>query len=137
MADAADDLYSLRNAFWVGNYEEALQEAAAIKAKTPAVTLERDIFLHRSHIGLKDYKRVLSGIPDSAPPALLAVRLLALYFSSPSKRASALAGVEAALADAAGMTHPTVGLMAGTILLNEGSLGPALKAVRAGSSIEQ
>ena len=51
-----DELYTLKNAYWMGNYEEAIAEAKSLRLKTDALKAERDAFIARSNIGLGNFE---------------------------------------------------------------------------------
>ena len=57
MADSSsDELYTLRNAFFLSNFHEALAEADTIaRPKSETLRLELDVLKWRSHIGLGNY----------------------------------------------------------------------------------
>jgi hypothetical protein len=163
MAESVDELYTVKNAFWLGNYEvrgggdacapqsqgrprgaprcvllqEAIGEARAVRVKSDVLKQERDAYLYRSHIGLGHYSTVLSEVKEDAPPTLAAVRLLATYLGKPASREVVLLTLEDWLADAAMAGNATVALVAGIIYMHEGQLTAALKAVRANATMEQ
>lgn len=72
----ADDLFALKNAFYLGNYGQAVSEALAV-APSPTVATERDYYKYRAYIEQGQYAMVLSEVAPNAPPALQAVKLLA------------------------------------------------------------
>jgi len=56
MADGSDELYTLRNAYFLGNFSEALAEAETIaRPKSEALRLELDVLRFRAHVGLGNY----------------------------------------------------------------------------------
>jgi hypothetical protein len=50
-----DELYTLKNAYWMGNYEEAIAEAKSLRLKTDALRAERDVYTARSNVGLGNF----------------------------------------------------------------------------------
>jgi len=78
-----------------------------------------------------------SGIPDEAPTAVLAVRLLAQYKGVPSMREAVVEEVRSWMEDPACQGNPTVQLVAGIVHCSEGNWGDALKACRGGATMEQ
>jgi len=54
----ADELYTIKNNFWLGNFEAAITEARSLKLRTEAAKAERDCYIYRSFIGLRKYKCV-------------------------------------------------------------------------------
>ena len=47
-----DELFTLKNAFYLGSYREAIDEANSLKLKSDALRLERDVYVQRALIGL-------------------------------------------------------------------------------------
>ena len=124
----SDELYTLRNAFFLGNFQEALAEASTIpRPKSDLLRLERDVLVARAHIALGDARAATAGIRDDAPAPMRAVKLFAAFSAAApgsAARASVLASVDAlvteAEADAAGTTAaaataPLVAALAGTM----------------------
>ena len=149
MADATDELYTLKQLFYLGSFREALDEAASLKLKAgpagEAARLERDVLVLRSHVGLGHAARVAAegGDPASAaaaaqPLALQAVRALARYLAAaaPERRAEAVAQFEAWAADAAAAAVPAVQAMGATVFLHEEQPLLALRALRGFGSLE-
>lgn len=66
--DESKELFSVRNALYLGNYGLALSAAAELKLKDTQLQVERDVLLYRAHIGLKQYDLVLSEIKDKDAP---------------------------------------------------------------------
>lgn len=90
-----DELYELRNNFYLGHFATAVIEANKLKlckrnfssllfwqtklAGEKAV--ERDVYLFRSLIAQKQYSTVLSEVKSSSAPQLVAVKCFAEYLS--------------------------------------------------------
>lgn len=74
-----DDLYTLRNLFWLGHYQLAINEANGLARLSPTLTLERDEFVYRSYLLLGQYNILQDEIKDGAPLGLLGIRLLCKY----------------------------------------------------------
>eukprot|EP00639_Heterosigma_akashiwo_P008857 CAMPEP_0194596486 /NCGR_PEP_ID=MMETSP0292-20121207/25691_1 /TAXON_ID=39354 /ORGANISM="Heterosigma akashiwo, Strain CCMP2393" /LENGTH=270 /DNA_ID=CAMNT_0039456763 /DNA_START=78 /DNA_END=893 /DNA_ORIENTATION=- len=133
-----DELYTLRNHFWLGNYQMALSEGAGLgRLPNQQLKVERDEFLYRSYIALGQYSVVLSEVKDNAPPQLQACRLLATYLSQPESKEIVLMTLSEWLQDAGSMNNPTVQVAAATVYLHEGDLKKALQAVHQGVTLEQ
>ena len=58
----------------------------SVQPPTAASAVERDVLMYRSYIAQKKYSVVLDEVLDSSPAEVKAVRLLAQYLHSPSKR---------------------------------------------------
>ena len=53
----ADDLYTVKNNYWLGNFQDAIAEAKSLRLKAD-LRVERDVYVYRSLVGLKNYKCV-------------------------------------------------------------------------------
>jgi len=81
-----DHLFNLRNNFYLGAYQAAIN-SSDVSNLSEDDALERDTLVHRCYIALGQLQFVISEIQDDAPTPLQAVKLLALYFSSPDTKA--------------------------------------------------
>lgn len=84
-AAAPDHLFNLRNNFYLGAYQPAISHSD-IPNLSPEDAIERDCLVYRSYIAQGSYQLVISEIDNSAPTPLQAVKLLALYLSSPENK---------------------------------------------------
>uniref|UniRef100_A0AC34R6R1 Coatomer subunit epsilon n=1 Tax=Panagrolaimus sp. JU765 TaxID=591449 RepID=A0AC34R6R1_9BILA len=90
-----DLLFDVRNNYYLGAYQQCINEAQNAKVKTDQDKLERDTFLYRSYIALGKMSIPLNEITTNAPTALKAVRRFADYMANPAKRSKIAAEVEA------------------------------------------
>ncbi|CAJ2657833.1 unnamed protein product [Trifolium pratense] len=130
-----DHLFNLRNNFYLGAYQAAIN-SSEVNGLSPDDVIERDTLVHRCYIALGQLQFVISEINDSAPTPLQAVKLLALYFSSPDSKESAIASIKEWLADPAIGNNATLRLVAGIIFLHENDFNEALKYTNAGGTME-
>lgn len=135
MAAAPDHLFTLRNNFYLGAYQAAIN-SSDIPNLSPDDAVERDCLVHRSYIALGSYHLVINEINDSAPTSLQAVKLLALYLSSPERKESTISSLKDWLADPAIANNATLRLIAGTIFTHEEDYNEALKHTNAGGTME-
>eukprot|EP00741_Cyanophora_paradoxa_P025725 tig00000388_g24824.t1 len=131
-----DELFELRNFFYLGAFQKALQEAATVTATTEALKIEKEVFVYRSHIGLGNHKTVLAEVKDSAPTALQSVKLLATYLASEDNKEIALMTVKEWLSDPISQNNPTLQVVAGTIFTHERNYEEALRALHQGTTLE-
>ncbi|KAL7301044.1 coatomer subunit epsilon [Trichogramma pretiosum] len=89
-----DELFNVRNYFYIGNYQQCINEAQKLKLSSPEATVERDIFVFRSFLAQKKYSIALNEIKDNSPKELQPLKLLAQYFASPEKRETILEQLE-------------------------------------------
>lgn len=60
-----DELYTLRNLFWLGNYQLAINEANSLNKLPAHLVTEKQEFVYRCYVALEQYHIVLSEIKDS------------------------------------------------------------------------
>ena len=136
---AEDELFQVKNYFYLGNYQSAITEATQSTFDESSKT-ELDCLIYRSYIGMNSLQLVTNEITDDKPMDLLAVRLLATYkqgFSTAGYREVALQMLNALMEDSSANTNPTLQLMAGYIYAYEQDYDKALRAVHNGYSLEQ
>jgi len=127
----SDDLFEVKNAFYIGNYQHCINEASKIRGKN----IEKDIFTYRSYIALKKYRIVLDEISASDTSPLLAVRKIAEYFADPSKREPLVKYFDDLLANSEDLDEMWV-IAAATIYYNEGNFESALKILHGSDGLE-
>ncbi|EEF32502.1 coatomer subunit epsilon-1 [Ricinus communis] len=132
---APDHLFTLRNNFYLGAYQAAIN-SSDIPNLSPDDVVERDCIVYRSYIALGSYQLVINEIDDSAPTPLQAVKLLALYLSSPLNKESTISSLKGWLADSTYANNATLRLIAGTIFMHEEDYNEALKHTNAGGTME-
>jgi len=135
MADR-DILFAVKNNFYLGAYNNAINEASDLEGLSEAEQLEKDAFVYRSYIGLGSYDLVISEITDSAAMGLLAVKLLAQYLGGRVAKDAALATISDWMQDAACNRNPLVLLVAGNIYAHEANYVEALKACHGHQNLE-
>ncbi|GAB2220333.1 hypothetical protein Drorol1_Dr00007978 [Drosera rotundifolia] len=133
-AAAPDLLFNHRNNFYLGAYQAAINNSDVPNLSSDD-SIERDSFVYRSYIALGSHQLVISEIDDSAPMALQAVKLLAMYFSGADKE-STISSLKEWLGDPAIGSNPTLRLVAGTIFMHEQDYNEALKHTNAGGTME-
>eukprot|EP00286_Rhodomonas_abbreviata_P023472 CAMPEP_0181310304 /NCGR_PEP_ID=MMETSP1101-20121128/12514_1 /TAXON_ID=46948 /ORGANISM="Rhodomonas abbreviata, Strain Caron Lab Isolate" /LENGTH=296 /DNA_ID=CAMNT_0023416923 /DNA_START=130 /DNA_END=1020 /DNA_ORIENTATION=+ len=134
----ADDLFSIKNEFYLGNYQGAINEAqsADLELSSPNDERDRDVIVYRSYIALGQYDVVQSEIGEDAQTALQAVKLLATYMSGEDMKEIAMVTLKEWLADPQSCNNPTLQLIAGTIYLDRGDLEEAAKVLHSGTTLE-
>ncbi|KAJ0797281.1 putative coatomer, epsilon subunit, tetratricopeptide-like helical domain superfamily [Helianthus annuus] len=135
MAMAPDVLFNLRNNFYLGAYQAAINNSD-IPNLSEDDAIERDCLVYRSYIALGSYQLVINEVDSSAATPLQAVKLLALYLFSPDNKESAISSIKEWLGDAAIGNNPILRLIAGTIFMHEQDYNEALKYTNAGGTME-
>eukprot|EP00245_Coleochaete_scutata_P008577 TRINITY_DN265_c0_g2_i1.p1 TRINITY_DN265_c0_g2~~TRINITY_DN265_c0_g2_i1.p1 ORF type:complete len:288 (+),score=71.12 TRINITY_DN265_c0_g2_i1:143-1006(+) len=128
-----DALFNLRNNFFLGAYQAAINESH-LGGLSDADSIERDTLVYRSYIAQGSYQLVIDEISSTAPTALQAVKLLALYLGG--KKEEAISTLKDMLADSVVASNPTLLLVAGTIYAQEENYVDALKYTHSGTSLE-
>jgi len=132
-----DPLFSVKNSFYLGAYNNAINDAADLDGQLSEIeSVERDVLVYRSYIALGSYEVVLSEIRDSAATSLLAVRLFAQYKAGSKPKGEVLSTLGEWLGDTACNRNATVLLMAGLIFANEGMYEDALKTCQSQTNLE-
>jgi len=134
----ADDLFSLRNHFWLGNFQLAINEAGILNRLSDELKVERDCFVYRSYVGLGQYNLVIDEVSEDAstPTPLLAVKLLATYMSNPENREHVIFQLKEWQNDPGHGNNTTLQLVAASIYNEEEQFKEALQAIRHGTTLE-
>jgi len=135
MASSPDLLFGLRNNFYLGAYQAAINNSD-VPNLSQEDAIERDSLVYRSYIALRSYQLVINEIDSSAPTPLQAVKLLAIYLSGPENKESAISNLREWLSDAAIGNNPVLRLIAGIIYMHEQDYNEALKHTNSGGTME-
>lgn len=133
-----DELYTLRNRFWLGNFQLAIAEGNNLMRLSEPLRTERDEFVYRCYVGLGQYNLVLSEIKATAPVPLQAIKMLATYLQNPKGSSEmVLMTLREWLNDTASCNNSTVQLVAAIIYEKEAMMKDAFCAIRHGTTMEQ
>merc|ERR1712050_59358 len=75
----ADELFSVKNAYYLGLYQQSMTEALSANVSTPEARVECDFFRFRACIAQGQGRLVLDEVGHDSPIALQAAKLLATY----------------------------------------------------------
>nr|CAD7439083.1 unnamed protein product [Timema bartmani] len=103
---------------------------------SPAVQLERDIFLYRAYIAQKKYRVVLDEISGVSPPELQPLKLLAEYFAVPSKRDTIVSKLDQQASGNVDVNNYTSIIVTATIYYHEGNFEAALRILNQADYLE-
>uniref|UniRef100_A0AAY5F2X6 Coatomer subunit epsilon n=1 Tax=Electrophorus electricus TaxID=8005 RepID=A0AAY5F2X6_ELEEL len=110
-----DELFDVKNAFYIGSYQHCINEAQKVKRK---------------------YGVVLDDIKASSSEELKAVRMFADYLSNEARRDAIVAELDKKMSKSVDASNTTFLLMAASIYLHEMNTDAALRALHQGDSLE-
>ncbi|KAJ3430033.1 coatomer subunit epsilon [Anaeramoeba flamelloides] len=129
-------LFSLRNQFYIGNYQQAINEGS-LKLKSPKDKLERDCYVYRSYIGLGNYQMVLNSVSESDPLELKVIKLYASLLNNPEENTEVvLDTLKGWLTEIDLENDYLFQIMAATIYSNTGNYDEALRALSQSNELE-
>jgi len=132
-----EQLFSLKNYFYLGCYQQAISEALAMTTTSDSVQNECNFYMYRSYIEQGQHRMVLDELSDDAPMPLQAVKLLAQYTSgSRDSKDAALLQLKQMLSDPTVAGDAQVQLIAGSLFLQEQDFKEALKCTHQSQHLE-
>ncbi|XP_036607025.1 coatomer subunit epsilon-like [Trichosurus vulpecula] len=131
-----DELFDVKNAFYIGSYQQCINEAQRVKLSSPEKEVERDVFLYRAYLAQRKYGVVLDEIKANSSPELQAVRMFADYLSSESQRDAIVADLDRKMAKNVDVANTTFLLMAASIYFHDKNPDAALPTLHQGESLE-
>ncbi|XP_031293545.1 coatomer subunit epsilon isoform X2 [Camelus dromedarius] len=131
-----DELFDVKNAFYIGSYQQCINEAQRVKPSNPERDVERDVFLYRAYLAQRKFGVVLDEIKPSSGPELQAVRMFAEYLASDSRRDAIVAELDREMSRSVDVTNTTFLLMAASIYFHDQNPDAALRTLHQGDSLE-
>ncbi|RVE44749.1 hypothetical protein evm_010601 [Chilo suppressalis] len=130
-----DELFDVKNAFYVGNYQQAVNEALSFNASTPLLALQKDAYLYRSYIALGNYRLVLQEL-KTADPMLQPLKILVDYISPGANKPAIVADIDARVAKGTELSNEVFLIVAASIYYHEDNYEAALKILHGSESLE-
>ncbi|XP_071532229.1 coatomer subunit epsilon [Panulirus ornatus] len=131
-----DELFEIKNSFYIGNYQHCINEAQKLQPSTPELRQERDVFLYRALIGQRKYGVVQSEIKSSGAAPLQALKLLAHYLQSPESRPTLVNELESQLSGNVDLTNTAMLVVAATIYCQEENYEASLRVLNQSDALE-
>uniref|UniRef100_A0A8I6AHM5 Coatomer subunit epsilon n=1 Tax=Rattus norvegicus TaxID=10116 RepID=A0A8I6AHM5_RAT len=131
-----DELFDVKNAFYIGSYQQCINEAQRVKLSSPEREVERDVFLYRAYLAQRKYGVVLDEIKPSSAPELQAVRMFAEYLASENRRDSIVLELDREMSRSVDVTNTTFLLMAASIYFHDQNPDAALRTLHQGDGLE-
>jgi len=132
MADAPDELFTVRNNYYLGNYTKCIHEAGTLRVPKELDT-ERTLLLNKSYLAMNNPDSVLSEnqmLTSDSPPSLRTVKLHAQLMAFPEKKEQVLADLKALLNEGSNGMNSHVQLVAATMYQSCGDQRSALRTLR-------
>ncbi|XP_025198263.1 coatomer subunit epsilon [Melanaphis sacchari] len=131
----ANELFDIKNSYYIGNYQQCINDAQKEPPNYGDLRLQRDIFMYRAYLAQKKFSIVLSEIKANSPPELKPLKLLAEYLQNPGNRNSILKILEEELENMYEINHSLV-IVAATIYNHEKNYESALKVLKNDDTLE-
>ena len=138
MAGEEDGLWAVKNAFYLGCYQQTISEALSANVSDSARVL-CNFFMYRAYIEQGQGMMVMNEVFDGAPLAHQAVKLLASYLApAPGREAKdqALAQLKEWLSAPGAASEPQLLLIAALVYCHEGDHKEALKWIHNSPDLE-
>ncbi|VDO71641.1 unnamed protein product, partial [Haemonchus placei] len=124
---SVDRLFDVKNAFFLGHYQQCILEAQKFVTKVEEEKTAKDVYMYRSYIALGKASVVLGEIPERTNnPSLKAVRRLAEY-QHPIDRKRIANQIQSEVSDGTAATDDASCIVAATILNNENNPEDAMR----------
>jgi len=134
--ETVDELFEVKNAYYLGNYQQCVTEAQKLRPKSDENKLVRDAFLYRAYIALKKYSIPLDEINKNSAVGLQAVRMYAEFLGNESKKRAILSELESKANAGVSAENSLFFLMSGYIYMKDGNYDSALRMLHQTEDLE-
>lgn len=129
-----DELFEIRNSFFIGNYQFCINEAQKLHPSSRELAIEKDVYMYRAYTAQGKHRVVLDEVSSVSPTEVQPVRMLADYHQNPSKRDVILKSIEKKL-NSSDLNDYDL-LVAASIYFNEQNYESALRCLHQSESLE-
>jgi len=126
--ESSNELFDLKTAFYLGNFNQAVNEAQRFKSSDSHLQTEKDVYMYRAYIAQKKYGVVLDDIKSSSSDELKFVRLYAEYLNNDSKKDAIIKDLDSKLGSL-NVKNPLVMLIIANIYSSAENYETALKVL--------
>ena len=131
--DGPDELFTLRNNFYLGNFTQCVHEGGALRVTSEQLRLERDVLVCRSQLAMNNPDAVLAELGDvsaDSPAPLQIIKKHAELVAYPEKQEEVLASLKQLVSEPANTANPIVQILAATIYQSCDDHRSALRTMR-------
>ncbi|XP_068740733.1 coatomer subunit epsilon-like isoform X1 [Montipora capricornis] len=129
-----DELFEIRNSFFIGNYQFCINEAQKLHPSSRELAIEKDVYMYRAYTAQGKHRVVLDEVSSVSPTEVQPVRMLADYHQNPSKRDVILKSIEKKL-NSSDLNDYDL-LVAASIYFNEQNYESAVCCLHQSESLE-
>lgn len=129
-----DELYTLRNLFWLGNYQQAINEAGSLSRCPSHLKDEKEEFVYRSYLALGQYDIVLNEVKENAPIGIRAIKVLTSHMSNPTSLEVAQMQIQEWISES---DNQTLSIVSAILYMMDDNVKEAVKVLRNARSMEQ
>jgi tetratricopeptide (TPR) repeat protein len=119
--------------FWLGNYQQAINEAGTLSRCPAALKDEKEEFVYRSYLALGQYDIVLNEVKESAPIGIRAIKVLAAYMANPGSPEAAQIQIQEWISES---ENASLALVSAILYTMEDNTKEAIKALRYARTME-
>lgn len=131
----ANELFDIKNSYYIGNYQQCINDAQKEPPNYGNLKLQRDIFMYRAYLAQKKYGIVLAEIKNNSHAELKPFKLLAEYLQTPANKEYVLKSLEQELESMYEINHSLV-IVAATIYNHEHNYESALRVLKNDDTLE-
>uniref|UniRef100_A0A914VXG5 Coatomer subunit epsilon n=1 Tax=Plectus sambesii TaxID=2011161 RepID=A0A914VXG5_9BILA len=130
-----DVLFEVRNAYYLGNYQQCINEAQKVRVTSDEDKTTKDCFMYRAYIAQNKFTIALDEITGSSKPELQAIRTLADYLSNERRRSQIVAELEKKM-NAGTELNDMFFITAALIYMREQNIDTALRMLHQSEDLE-